>query len=69
MSDLEKETGMDATALRVKLRNSDLEKEGARWGWNNKKDFDAAVKACKSEPKAKADKAAKGKGKKAKADA
>lgn len=60
MAELEKALDMSPQAIRVKLRNSSLKKNGARWGWDTKKDFDAAVKELKSSgDKAPAKKAAK----------
>ena len=66
MAELEKETGLTQVALRVKLRKSEFEKNGSRWGWDTKKEFDAVVKAMKAESP-KSEKPAKEKSPKAKA--
>lgn len=36
-------TGLQPASVRVGLRDSDFEKAGSQWGWNNQKEFDKVV--------------------------
>lgn len=59
INDLATALGREPASVRVSLRNSNLKKTGARWGWNTKSELDDAVKALKTDKPSKTDKPAK----------
>lgn len=70
VSDIADKLGIDASAVRVKLRNAGIDKAGKSYGWNTKAELaevidEISTPAKKTEkPKAKADEKAAPKGKK-----
>ena len=47
IKELEAETGMSQAAIRSALRKSEFKKEGFRWGWPRKSEFQKVVKFVK----------------------
>jgi hypothetical protein len=57
--ELVEETGLQPASIRVALRELGVEKEfGNQYGWSNKKDFDAVVKALNERSAKRKDRAA-----------
>ena len=52
VNNLADDLGKSPAEVRVLLRKSDIEKPGSVWGWDKKADYDAALKALASAPKA-----------------
>ena len=64
VSDIADKLGIDASAVRVKLRNAGVEKAGKSYGWNTKSELNEVIDEISTPAKkAKADEKPKGKAK------
>lgn len=55
VSDIAEKMGIDASAVRVKLRNAGIEKSGKSYGWNTKTDLNEAIDEITTAKKVKAE--------------